>query len=257
MSERSYWTTGEIRKRIMDEFGKDLSIPTIHRYMRKFGYHLKKPYTIDYRRPENAEGLLIENLENTVSKILSKGISIENVAIGFLDETYVQSNPNTVRFWTKLKKFVKRVNSDKTRKSLLGFYAFVGNDVCIEIENSGKFEICKAIKKIKEENSKYDAIIIILDNFPSHKSKMVKELAEELNVFLVYLPPYSPDLNPIEFIWKCLKRFISKLSILDTEEIIKQCINEYYKLSSKLSYSKKFINDILKNTSLKSFSKIF
>ena len=72
LSERSYWTTGEIRKRIMDEFGKDLSTPAIHRYMRKFGYHLKKPYTIDYRRPENAEELLIENLENIINKIYQR-----------------------------------------------------------------------------------------------------------------------------------------------------------------------------------------
>ncbi|EHP83213.1 transposase [Methanotorris formicicus] len=158
---------------------------------------------------------------------------------------------------TKLKKFVKKVNSDKTRKSLLGFYALIGNDVCIEMENSKKQEIYKAIKKIRKANSEYDAVIVVLDNLPSHKSKIVKELAEELDVFLVYLPPYSPDLNPIEFIWKCLKRFISKLSVLDINEIVNRCICEFYKLSSNLSYSDKFINNILKNTGLKSFSKMF
>jgi putative transposase len=34
----------------------------------------------------------------------------------------------------------------------------------------------------------------------------VKERAKELGVHIVYLPPYSPDLNPIEFIWKSVKR---------------------------------------------------
>ena len=35
-------------------------------------------------------------------------------------------------------------------------------------------------------------------------SKAVKESAESLNIKLIFLPPYSPDLNPIEFIWKNL-----------------------------------------------------
>jgi transposase len=34
--------------------------------------------------------------------------------------------------------------------------------------------------------------------------------AKELNMNLVYLPPYSPDLNPIEYIWKSVKRVLSE-----------------------------------------------
>jgi len=37
----------------------------------------------------------------------------------------------------------------------------------------------------------------------------VKEEAEKMNIVLVYLPPYSPDLNPIEFVWKGVKRIVS------------------------------------------------
>ncbi|MCW7076570.1 MAG: transposase, partial [Candidatus Syntrophoarchaeum sp.] len=33
----------------------------------------------------------------------------------------------------------------------------------------------------------------------------------QLGIYLVYLPPYSPDLNPIEFVWKSIKRRFSRL----------------------------------------------
>ena len=49
--------------------------------------------------------------------------------------------------------------------------------------------------------------MIIIDNFSSHKSGLVRQTAKELGIYLVYLPPYSPNLNPIEFIWKSIKEY--------------------------------------------------
>ena len=46
----------------------------------------------------------------------------------------------------------------------------------------------------------------------SEKDPVVKKEGEQLGMYLVYLPPYSPDLNPIEFIWKSIKRRFSRLA---------------------------------------------
>lgn len=62
---------------------------------------------------------------------------------------------------------------------------------------------------IKTSNDTYRAIVAIIDNFSSHKSRLVKQRAKELDIYFVYLPPYSPNLNPIEFIWKSIKRVLS------------------------------------------------
>ena len=43
--------------------------------------------------------------------------------------------------------------------------------------------------------------ILIMDNLRSHKVQGVKELVESVGAKIMYLPPYSPDLNPIEQMW--------------------------------------------------------
>ena len=44
------------------------------------------------------------------------------------------------------------------------------------------------------------------DNATIHRAKVTRAAAEDLGIFLAFLPPYSPDLQPIEFGWKDLKR---------------------------------------------------
>jgi len=53
--------------------------------------------------------------------------------------------------------------------------------------------------------------VIVLDNASFHKNKRTKELIERAGCRLIYLPPYSPDLNPIEKFWSWLKRKIRSI----------------------------------------------
>lgn len=52
--------------------------------------------------------------------------------------------------------------------------------------------------------------IVIADNLPAHKVEGVKELIEAKGAMLRYLPPYSPDLNPIEKLFSKLKAMLKK-----------------------------------------------
>jgi transposase len=54
--------------------------------------------------------------------------------------------------------------------------------------------------------------IVILDNLASHKVAGVREAIEACGAALVYLPPYSPDLNPIEQAFAKLKALLRKLA---------------------------------------------
>ena len=55
---------------------------------------------MDYRRSEDAEILLENQLQLTFSLLKEKGLKIEDIAIGFVDETSPQNTANTVRAWT-------------------------------------------------------------------------------------------------------------------------------------------------------------
>jgi len=52
--------------------------------------------------------------------------------------------------------------------------------------------------------------VVIMDNATFHKSQKTKELIESAQCRVLFLPPYSPDLNPIEKFWSFLKRKVTE-----------------------------------------------
>jgi len=50
-----------------------------------------------------------------------------------------------------------------------------------------------------------------MDNAPIHKNKRIREMIENAGCKLLYLPTYSPDLNPIENYWAVMKKMIRKI----------------------------------------------
>ena len=60
-------------------------------------------------------------------------------------------------------------------------------------------------------------ICLILDNYSSHKSAFIKKIANILNIVLIFLPPYSPHLNPIEQIWRMMKRVIRAKDLISKD----------------------------------------
>ena len=52
-----------------------------------------------------------------------------------------------------------------------------------------------------------------MDNMRTHHSRTVKKVIEELKINVIFLPPYSPDFNPIEKMWSKIKSVLRKLKI--------------------------------------------
>jgi transposase len=50
--------------------------------------------------------------------------------------------------------------------------------------------------------------VVVLDNLQPHKAKGVREMIEAAGAKLLYLPPYSPDFNPIENMWSKVKQYL-------------------------------------------------
>nr|MBA3574702.1 transposase [Pseudonocardiales bacterium] len=50
--------------------------------------------------------------------------------------------------------------------------------------------------------------VVVMDNLQPHKASGVREALEEAGATLLYLPPYSPDFNPIENMWSKVKQWL-------------------------------------------------
>ena len=127
----------------------------------------------------------------------------------------------------------------------MGFYPIRGEEVINFPENSKIESFIDFLRAIRAVNDDYKAIIVVLDNFSTHVSNRVKKEAEQLGIYLVYLPPYSPDLNPIEFVWKSIKRVISILFV-DNVEVLRRIIERTFsRLAESLSFAKSWIEKFI------------
>ena len=165
--------------------------------------------------------------------------------LGFLDETAPQTAPNTQRLWSFTKPVIKK-NTAKIRANTFGFYALNGESQIAFKENSKKQSVCDFLEQIRDANPEKD-IVVILDNFRSHWANKTRDKALELNISLVFLPPYSPDLNPIEFIWKSIRRHISPLFIESKEVFFDTIQGVFTILAKSLSFAADWINEYLRN----------
>ena len=112
-------------------------------------------------------------------------------------------------------------------------------------------------KDIRKQNPK-EIIFLLIDNFSSHKANIVKNLAKELNIELCYLPPYSPQLQPIEKVWYKNKRDnmqykidkIKNFKKMDKDEKLnklKEIVeNSFYKTVKSKTMWNKVLNEYIK-----------
>jgi transposase len=107
-------------------------------------------------------------------------------------------------------------------------------------EHSKKEDVREFLQTIRKMNPDAN-LVIILDNFRSHHADIPREYAELNKIDLVFLPPYSPDLNPIEFIWKSIRRIISRTFIRDLDHLKQIILDAFKKYGCSLSFAKAWI----------------
>jgi transposase len=72
--------------------------------------------------------------------------------------------------------------------------------------------------------------VVVMDNLSSHKGKAIRRAIREAGAKLIFLPPYSPDLNPIEQMFAKLKALLRKANARSIEavtEAIGKLLDEY------------------------------
>jgi hypothetical protein len=71
------------------------------------------------------------------------------------------------------------------------------------------------LKMIEERFPKMKTIYLYVDNARYYRSKLVREYLEKSRIKMIFLPSYSPNLNPIERLWKFLKKEVIKSDLHD------------------------------------------
>jgi len=109
------------------------------------------------------------------------------------------------------------------------------------------------LNQLREEYASLP-ITIFLDNARYQRCKLVKTVAESININLIFLPSYSPNLNLIERYWKFVKKQVLYSKHYDNFTLFKQAINECIK-NSHIIYIKELTSLLSWNFQL--FNKVY
>ena len=85
------------------------------------------------------------------------------------------------------------------------------------------------MRRIRSEYSPAKTVHLILDGAGYHKAKIVSEQAEQLQIKLHFLPPYSPNLNPIERLWKVMNEQVRNNRFFKNPAEFRQSIEHFFK----------------------------
>ena len=89
--------------------------------------------------------------------------------------------------------------------------------------------IIQHLQILRDAHGEKGTIYFILDQAPYHRAEVVAREAEKLNVILKFLPTYSPNLNPIERLWKVMNENVRNNRFFKSAKDFKQSINDFFK----------------------------
>ena len=195
-AQRTFWTAKAFHGYISEAYQIECSYETVVRFFHKEGFALKVPQPWPDRQDEAKR----DKFRQTLNQLCQQ----PDVDIWFADESGFEGDPRPRRRWDrKGNKTRVTKNGDHVRMNVMGMVCpRTGEFFAIEASHSDSdtFQafLDEAGRFIQFKRSRN---ILILDNASWHKRKSTNWNGWEP----MYLPPYSPDLNPIERIWLVMK----------------------------------------------------
>lgn len=128
------------------------------------------------------------------------------ISLLFLDAShFVMGCDFLGHIYGKVRRYV-RTFSGRKRYNVLGALDYVTKKMLVVANDNyiTATEVCGMLRKVATEYGG-KKVHIVLDNARYQKCHVVQELASQLEIQLEYIPPYSPNLNLIERIWKFVK----------------------------------------------------
>jgi transposase len=107
-----------------------------------------------------------------------------------------------------------------------------GTTACMAVDGSTTGDVFRAYTEHVLVPSLHPGDIVVLDNLSAHKDKVSREMIESVGAQVIFLPPYSPDLNPIEKMWSKVKQLLrgtkarTQESLLTAIGVALECVTE-------------------------------
>ena len=202
------WTREAVQQLIKHDYDIKMPISTVGKYLQRWEFTSQVPIKRAYERND---AKVIAWLEEDYPKI-QKQAQEEDAEIQWADETACVSLPSIIKGYAPkgktpvmehtAKRFKINMISSITNRGKLRFMVYEQN-------MDADLFVTFLERLIKSSEKK---IFLILDNLRVHHSKIVKAWAEEhqSQIELFYLPAYSPDLNPDEYLNNDFKRNVNK-----------------------------------------------
>ena len=237
-----YWTTRKVRTMIDRQFGIQLSRTTAWNYLRRSNLTPQKPGTL-YREqdPAKKRAWLTEEFP-----AIQAHAQRTNALIFWQDEASVSLQPSTHRTWgTRGVTPVLRISGKRGGVNCLSAVSVEGH--LHHWTHRGKVEQDTIYNYLVELKWAYPGreVIVIMDNSPLHTAQWFKlNIAAVPGLHIRYLPPYSPEMNPDEKVWRHLKRVKLKhhgaRSVIELKELLDKKLSE-------ISQDTKFLLEITRD----------
>jgi transposase len=198
--EMTYLHVKDICAYVRKVFNVSYTTSGMTKWLRANGFCYKKPHGVPAKADKQKQDAFVEYYQNLKATISNDEI------ICFIDSTHPQHQTRLSYGWIKkgIRKAVKMTACQK-RVNLIGAINLSGHTVEHRQVDWVNCESLKAFfTQLIAANPAAKKIHMILDNAGYHKSKELISFVNETNIVLHYLPPYSPNLNPIERLWKIM-----------------------------------------------------
>lgn len=202
--------------------GLKRSLGSVRTFLIALGLHRRKVGMIPAKAdPDEQEDFVINQLEPVLEEAKS-GLR----QVYFVDAAHFVLAPLLGFLWSFTRVFIK-ASAGRQRFNVLGALNACTHEI-ITVTNDTYIDaasVCDLLRKIAEKHLD-EAITLIMDNAKYQKCRLVTELALSLKIDILYLPPYSPNLNLIERLWKFVKKEVIYSNYYDNFRVFKKAISD-------------------------------
>lgn len=225
LSTNLYQTSKQICEWIKTEFDKNYTPEGIVNLLHKLGFSYKKTKLEPCNYDISKQKEFIENFKKLNKELSSKE------AIYFSDAVHPQHNTKSSYAWI-LKGEEKEVKAVSGRKRININGLLNANDVtdviAIESPTINMQSTIELYKKLELQNPDKEKIYVICDNARYYKNKELSEWLKLSKIEQIFLPPYSPNLNIIERLWKFLKKSVINSTFYRTFDLFKEGVMGFF-----------------------------